>query len=154
MFVVFLIMWPGTIMWTEDYPANTVRGRICLGERLNWDEDRRKETSDIYIKPRMIAIAVSFLPFVYFLYLRHKIRVFLKGFCLRNGTHACIGGRHRRNLLRFSEMTKLNLVIVFYIHLESVVFLLMYNFQDSIGPNNVFYTIHTLYAIFDFFVVV
>ena len=62
--------------------------------------------------------------------------------------------RHRRNLLRFSEMAKLNLVIVFYIHLESVVFLLMYNFQDSIGPDNVFYTIHTLYAIFDLFVVV
>ena len=79
----------------QDYPANTVRGRICLGERLNWDKDRRKETSDIYIKPRyvkviyikprykyvkydiyikprMIAVAVSFLSFMYFLYLRHK----------------------------------------------------------------------------------
>ena len=96
----------------QDYPANTVRGRVCLGERLNWDQDTRKETSDIYIKPRMIAIAVSFVPFLYFLFLRHKylmlkngalmprhqtatrVRAFLKGFCLsRNGTHACIGGR-------------------------------------------------------------
>ena len=105
-----------------------------------------------------------------------RIQVFLRGFCLRNGSHASIGGRwllcnkcsatikgqiwdksycrHRRNLLRFSEMTKLNLVIVFYIHLESIVFLLMYNFQDRIGPDNVFYTIHTLYAVFDLFVVV
>ena len=51
-------------------------------------------------------------------------------------------------------MTKLNIIIVFYIHLESLVFLLMYNFQDSIGPDNVFYTIHTLYAVFDLFIVV
>ena len=51
-------------------------------------------------------------------------------------------------------MTKLNFVIVFYIHLESIVFLLMYNFQDRIGPDNVFYTIHTLYAVFDLFIVV
>ena len=51
-------------------------------------------------------------------------------------------------------MTKLYLAVVFYIHLESSVFLLMYNFQDSIVPDNVFFTIHTLYAIFDLFIVV
>ena len=61
-----------SLRFPQDYPANTVRGRVCLGQRLNWDEDRRKETSDIYIKPRMIAVAVSFLSFMYFLYLRHK----------------------------------------------------------------------------------
>ena len=58
--------------------------------------------------------------------------------------------RRRRNLLTFSEMTKLYLTVVFYIHLESSVFLLIYNFQDRIGPDNVFYIIHTLYAVFDF----
>ena len=68
----FLVVVSFCLNPSQDYPANTVRGRICLGERLNWDEDTRKETSDIYVKPRMIAIAVSFLPFVYFLYLRHK----------------------------------------------------------------------------------
>ena len=36
----------------QNYPRNTVRGRICLGLRLDWDVDRKKETSDIYIKPR------------------------------------------------------------------------------------------------------
>ena len=36
----------------QNYPRNTVRGRICLGLRLDWDFDRKKETSDIYIKPR------------------------------------------------------------------------------------------------------
>ena len=34
----------------QDYPTNTVRGRICMGLRLDWDKDRTKETSDIYIK--------------------------------------------------------------------------------------------------------
>ena len=57
-------------------------------------------------------------------------------------------------MLKFSEMARLNLVIVFYIHLESTVFLLMYNVQDFIGPDYVFYTIHTIYAVFDLFVVV
>ena len=80
-----------------------------MGQRLNWDQDTRKETSDIYIKPRMIAIAVTFVPFIYFLFLRYKyqmavwqidvetklprVRIFLRGFCLKNGSHACIGGR-------------------------------------------------------------
>ena len=36
----------------QNYPRNTVRGRICLGLRLDWDIDQKKETSDIYIKPR------------------------------------------------------------------------------------------------------
>jgi hypothetical protein len=50
--LVQLLSWPGTVMLKQDYPANTVRGRICLGLRLDWDADRTKETSDIYIKPR------------------------------------------------------------------------------------------------------
>ena len=39
---------------SQDYPANTVRGRICLALRLDWDRDGSKETSDIYIKPRWV----------------------------------------------------------------------------------------------------
>ena len=57
-------------------------------------------------------------------------------------------------MLKFSEMARLNFVINFYIQLESTVFLLMYNVQDAIGPDYVFYTIHTFYAAFDLFVVV
>ena len=70
LFVADLSGWPGSVMfqevtegrivseWTalaqdaQDYPANTVRGRVCLGLRLDWDRDTTKETSDIYIKPR------------------------------------------------------------------------------------------------------
>ena len=37
---------------SQDYPKNTVRGRVCLGLRLDWDLNSTKETSDIYVKPR------------------------------------------------------------------------------------------------------
>ena len=62
--------------------------------------------------------------------------------------------RRRKNLLKFSEMARLNFVINIYIQLESTVFLLMYKVQDTIGPDYVFYTIHTIYAVFDLFFVV
>ena len=53
-------------------------------------------------------------------------------------------------MLTFFEMTRLYWAIIFYVHLESGVFLLMYKYQDRIGPNNVFNPIHILYAVFDF----
>ena len=53
-------------------------------------------------------------------------------------------------MLTLFEMTRLYRGIIFYVHLESGVFLLMYKYQDRIGPDNVFYIIHTLYAVFDF----
>ena len=56
--------------------------------------------------------------------------------------------------MTLSEITKLYVAVVFYVHLESTVFLLMYNFQDSVGPDNVFYIVHTVYAVFDIFIVV
>ena len=32
-----------------------VKGRICLNHRLDWDHNKRsKETSDIYVKPRLV----------------------------------------------------------------------------------------------------
>ena len=62
MYIKFIVKFLGLdfeIVWDfpdmlQDYPANTVRGRICLGLRLDWDKDPgqvfSKETSDIYIK--------------------------------------------------------------------------------------------------------
>ena len=48
----------------QDYPANTVRGRICLGLRLDWDKDPgqvfSKETSDIYIKVEFVKYILQF----------------------------------------------------------------------------------------------
>ena len=58
--------------------------------------------------------------------------------------------RRRRNLLTLFEITRLYWAIIFYVHLESAVFLLMYKYQDRIGPDNVFFIIHNTYAVFDF----
>ena len=62
--------------------------------------------------------------------------------------------RRRRNLLTLFEITRLYWAIIFYVHLESAVFLLMYKYQDRIGPDNVFFIIHNIYAVFDFFLLV
>ena len=80
--VAQLMAWPGSVMFAEvsqlfhfcfyfqippnthclpshiwlpsqEYPKNTVRGRVCLGLRLDWDLNSTKETSDIYVKPRL-----------------------------------------------------------------------------------------------------
>ena len=58
----FLFLFPNTT-WhisfrhiqlpSQEYPKNTVRGRVCLGLRLDWDLNSTKETSDIYVKPRL-----------------------------------------------------------------------------------------------------
>ena len=91
-------------MISDDYPENTVKGRICLGLRLDWDKDNSKETSDIYIKPRLIILAVVlcslFLTFYLFIY---KAQKFIKGFCVAQKSFASIGGKRRRNLLTFQE---------------------------------------------------
>ena len=56
----------------QDYPANTVRGRVCLGLRLDWDADTTKETSDIYVKQRAIVIAWTSGWFIQQRYIIHK----------------------------------------------------------------------------------
>ena len=83
-----------------------MRGRVCLGLRLDWDLDSSKETSDIYIKFRLIMLAITLVPFVYLKYLIHRsppkpdfhennfrVRAFVAGFCLSNRSHANLGGR-------------------------------------------------------------
>ena len=49
--------WMTSTTIADNYPENTVKGRICLGLRLDWDKDNSKETSDVYLKPRLIVIA-------------------------------------------------------------------------------------------------
>ena len=62
--------------------------------------------------------------------------------------------RHRRNLLTFSEVTSFYCIVIFYFLLESGTIFLMYRIQDDIGPDAVFYIIHTIYAISDGFFMV
>ena len=76
------LSWPGSVMFSSNYPDNTVKGRICLSHRLDWDQDKRsKKTSDIYVKPRLIVLAlimtVGFLMF----FMIHRVKMFIKRFC-------------------------------------------------------------------------
>ena len=51
--------------------------------------------------------------------------------------------------MTFSEETWFYAAIIFYFLLESAAFFLIYQLQDSIGPDAVFYAMHILYAVFD-----
>ena len=93
-------------MFSEGYPANTVKGRICLNYRLAWDKDTSKETSDIYIKPRLIVIATILTIGCVLFYAIQRVKTFVPKFCPSNRSHASIGGRYRRNLLTFDELSK------------------------------------------------
>ena len=99
-----------------------------------------------------------------------RVRSFVRGTCLAARSHACFGGRFRRNFLTFQEVTFLifrlppDLLLsqetclyfcsIFYFILETVVIFLMYRLQDTIGQAAVFYIIHTIYAISDMFFMV
>ena len=69
-------------------------------------------------------------------------------------TATCYPFRGRRNLLTFSEETLLYAAIIFYFLLESGAFIFIYQLQDKIGPDAVFYTMHILFAVFDLFFMV
>jgi hypothetical protein len=81
--------WMTSTTIADNYPENTVKGRICLGLRLDWDKDDSKETSDVYLKPRLIVIDV-FCIFIF------KAKRFMRGFCLAQNSFAAIGGKQRR----------------------------------------------------------
>ena len=95
MTVASYISWPGSVMFDSLYPANTVKGRICLKLRLDWDKDRSKETSDIYIKPRLIVIAMTLTIGLILFHFIRRVYFFVPRFCISNRSHASLGGRHR-----------------------------------------------------------
>ena len=105
------LSWPGSVMFSPDYPANTVKGRICLLYRLDWDKDRLKETSDIYIKPRLIVMASIGTIGCLLFYTIHKVNVSVRKFCPSNKTHASIGGRSKVEGI-ISQTTSLRLSCV------------------------------------------
>jgi hypothetical protein len=41
----------------NDYPQNTIVGRICLNLRLDWDKNNSNETEDIYIQTQLLVAA-------------------------------------------------------------------------------------------------
>ena len=136
-------------MFSESYPANTVKGRICLGYRLDWDKDKSKGTSDIYIKPRLIVIA-SIITSGFFVFgLIRRVKTFVPKICTSNRTHASIGGRHRRNLLTFNELTKIQAFLIFFFLIDSIIVLVFYIFQGVVTQEKIFLIYHFFHMTFD-----
>ena len=149
-----LLAWPGSVMFSPVYPANTVKGRICLLHRLDWDKDRLKETSDIYIKPRLIVMASICTIGCLLFYTIHKVNVFVRKFCPSNTTHASIGGRYRRNLITFEELSKFYTFLILYYLFDSFIILMFYITQDIITQDMVFLIYYTVSISFDLLCVI
>ena len=148
--------WLITDALAEDFPKSTVKGRICLQLRLDWDKDQLKETYiDIYIKPRLMVLAVtltsSLFLFYHFVFKSHR---FIRGFCVAQSSFASIGGRRRRNILTFAELTFFYTFVILIILFDSILIFSFYHIQDLLGKQNVFIIHITSSAIQDFIVLV
>ena len=144
------LSWPGTVMFSEDYPDNTVRGRICLSHRLDWDQNKRsKETSDIYVKPRLVVLALTMIGGLMMFYLVHRVNIFIHKFCSSNSSHACIGGRYRRNILTFKELSIIHAFIILFFFWDSLLIFSFYFLQDQVGSDAIFFFYHGTNAMFD-----
>ena len=143
------LSWPGSVMFSPGYPANTVKGRICLNERLDWDKDTSKETSDIYIKPRLIVIATILTIGCVLFYAIQRVKTFVPKFCPSNRSHASIGGRYRRNLLTFDELSKFYTFLILFYLFDSIIILVFYATQDILTQDGVFLIYHIVCVAFD-----
>ena len=149
MTVASYFSWPGSVMFDNLWPANTVKGRICLHLRLNWDKDNTKETSDIYIKPRLIVIAMTLTIGLILFHFIRRVYFFVPQICISNRSHASLGGRHRRNLVTFKELSIFYTFVIGYYLLDSLLILVLYVTQDSITQEGVFLIYHSSCVIFD-----
>ena len=147
-FVIYSYLpWIAATALEENYPENTVKGRICLGLRLDWDKDNTKETSDIYVKPRMIVIILAIMSYWFCCHFcGYRAKQFVKGFCISQKTFANIGGKQRRNILNYKEVCCCHTVVLISILLESSMFIMFYFFQDLLGNIHVF-LMHFLYSL-------
>ena len=144
------LSWPGSVMFLENYPDNTVKGRICLNHRLDWDQNKRsKETSDIYIKPRLVVLALTLTIGLMMFYLIHRVKIFINNFCSSNSSHACIGGRYRRNILTFQELSSFYTFLILFFLWDSVLIFSIYYLQDQVGLDAVFFFYQGNNAMFD-----
>ena len=149
MVVSSYLSWPGSVMLSQSYPANTVKGRICLGYRLDWDKDKSKGTSDIYIKPRLIVMATIIISGCFVFGLIRRVKTFIPKMCTSNRSHASIGGRHRRNLLTFNELAKIQAFLIFFFLIDSIIVLVFYIFQGVVTQERIFFIYHVYHMTFD-----
>ena len=139
----------------DEYPDNTVKGRICLGHRLNWDLKDTKNTLNVYIKPRVMIITFVMISVFFNCYLcGYKARQFIKQFCPNQQTFASIGGPYRRNILTHKELFVCHVFVLIHVFLDNVFIFFFYFCQDIVGYQNVF-NLHVIWcAIADVFMII
>ena len=112
------------------YPQNTVVGRICLNIRLDSSKD---ETTQLLMAAHILSFGSLYA------YLVRRVWKFVPEICLSNSSHACLGGKYRRNILTFNELSAwffINiiqfLIAIFLIHF-------LHKAQDTFTEREVFY---------------
>ena len=133
----------------EEYPQNTIQGRICLNLRLNWDQDNSRRTSDIYIKPQILIAAHTFISACLHTYIMRRVWVFIPSLCLNDDSHACIGGKSRKNILTFSELNISFVLIISKYFIGNIFVFTMYGFQDTISQDGVYAVWFGYFILFD-----
>ena len=135
----------------QDYPQNTIVGRICLNLRLDWDKNESKKTQDIYIKVQLLVAALTLSWGCFYAFMIRRVMVFIQGMCLNNRYQACLGGRYRRNILTFTELSSYFLFIISQFIIGNLLVFVMYGIQDTIKEAGVFFFYFGYLMLYDSF---
>ena len=115
-----------------DYPKNTIGGRICLSLRINWDRHEHQRTKDIFMKTQLLIGGLTLTFGLQYLYMIKKVHSIVPKICLSNKSHACFGGRYRRNILTFDELSFYLYFIIFHFIMRILFNFLLFWIQDSV----------------------
>ena len=124
----------------KEYPQNTIVGRICLNLRLDWDKTDSKKSQDIYIKIQLLVAALTISWGSLYAYMIRRVRIFLPRMCINNTNHACFGGKYRRNILTFNELSLYFFFIISQFVIGFFLIFILYGIQDTITQDGVFMT--------------
>ena len=78
-----------------------------------------------------------------------RVKTFVPKMCTSNRSHASIGGRHRRNLLTFNELAKIQAFLIFFFLIDSIIVLVFYIFQGVVTQERIFFIYHVYHMTFD-----
>ena len=85
---------------------------------------------------------------ILFLFIR-RVYFFVPKICISNRSHASLGGKYRRNLVTFKELSIFYTFVILYYLLDSFLILMLYVSQDSLRQDVVFLIYHSSCVVFD-----
>ena len=135
----------------NDYPQNTIVGRICLNLRLDWDKKKSNETKDIYTQNQLLVAALTLSFGSLYANLIRKVWVFVPTMCVSNKNHACFGGKYRKNIVTFYELSVYFFFIISQFVIWNLLVFILYGVQDSITQNGVSLAYFGYTTLFDTF---